>query len=143
MTSETTNTESPSSSNPFDFIRLMVTLMLASISSDKSTSRGVTPHCKFIAIRVLSSSVKANTGGLGRFRENNDAICPCFVYTKIASTARLLATKEQNLSCLEQIFQEGNPRKKVYDNFFFFFYVVQSTNFNSGIAYLLSNAISQ
>nr|KYP75245.1 hypothetical protein KK1_007951 [Cajanus cajan] len=65
--------------------------MLDSASSDKSTRRGTTPHCKFRAMRVLSSLVKAKIGGFGRLRDRSDAMCPCFVYTKMASTPRLLA----------------------------------------------------
>lgn len=93
VTSETTKTESPSFTNPFDFMRWMVLEMLDSISSDRSTRTGITPHCKFRAIRVLSSFVKANMGGFGLLRDKRDAMCPCLVYTKIASTARLLAAQ--------------------------------------------------
>lgn len=92
--SETTKTSSPSSNIPFIFIRSMVFVMLASTSSDNSARIGVTPHCRFILIRVLLLSVKANMGELGRMRDKSDAIWPCFVYTKMASTPRLLAAEQ-------------------------------------------------
>ena len=72
--SETTKTVSPSSNTPFIFMRSMVFVMLASVSSDNSTRRGVTPHCRFILIRVLWLSVKANMGEFGRLRDKSDAI---------------------------------------------------------------------
>lgn len=97
VTSETTKTVSPSFTKPFDFMRSMVLEILDSMSSDRSTRSGVTPHCKFKAIRVLSSFVKANMGGFGLLRDRSDAMCPCLVYTKIASTARLLAAQEEQV----------------------------------------------
>lgn len=93
--SDTTKTESPCFTIPFIFMRSMVFDTLASMSSNKSTRRGITPHCKFKAIRVLSSFVNANMGGYGRLRDRRDAICPCFVYTKMASTPRLLAAAKK------------------------------------------------
>ena len=79
VTSETTKTASPCFNIPILFIKSMVFEMLASTSSDKSTRRGITPHCKFRALRVLSLSVNANMGGFGRLRDSSDAMCPCFV----------------------------------------------------------------
>ena len=79
VTSETTKTASPCSNIPVLFIRLMVFEMLASMSSDKSTRREVTPHCKFRALRVLSLLVNAKMGGFGRLRDSSEAMCPCFV----------------------------------------------------------------
>lgn len=74
--SETTSTESPCFTNPFDFTSSIPLEMFASTSSERSMRRGNTPHCRFKAILVLSSSVNANIGGLGRFRDRRDAICP-------------------------------------------------------------------
>ena len=81
---------------PFVLIRSKVFEMLASISSDKSTRSGITPHYKFKAIRALLSLVNANIGGQGRLRDKSDAISPCFVYTKMASTPRLLDAEEKH-----------------------------------------------
>ena len=93
-TSETTRTTSPWLINPLDFISWTDFEMLDSASSDKSTRRGTTPHCKVRAMRVLSSLVKAKMGGFGRLRDRSDAMCPYFVYTKMASTPRLLAAEQ-------------------------------------------------
>lgn len=93
--SETTRTTSPWLINPLDSISWTDFEMLDSASSDKSTRRGTTPHRRFRAIRVLSSSVKAKMGGFGRLRDRSDAMCPCFVYTKMASTPRLLAAEQK------------------------------------------------
>lgn len=100
--SETTKTTSPSFIIPLVLIRSMVFEMLASISSDKSTRTGITPHCKFKAIRALLLFVNANMGEYGRLRDRSDAICPCFVYTKIASTPRLLAAEQAHHSKFEK-----------------------------------------
>lgn len=92
VTSDTTKTASPSRTIPFAFRRLTDLAMSTSMSSVRSTNSGMTPHCRFRAMRVLSSFVNANMGEFGRLRESRDAMCPCFVYTKIASTPRLSAT---------------------------------------------------
>lgn len=89
--SETINTKSPCLTSPFDFTSSIPLEMLASMSSERSMRRGNTPHWRFKPILVLSSSVNANIGGLGRFRDRREAMWPCFVSTNIASTESLLA----------------------------------------------------
>lgn len=89
--SETTSTVSPFLINPLLFKRWTDLAMLASMSSERSTRRGVTPHCRLRAILTLLSFVNANMGGFGRLREITDAIRPCLVYTNIASIPKLLA----------------------------------------------------
>lgn len=74
--------------------------------------RGNTPHCRFKAILVLSLSVSANTGGLGRLRDRRDAMSPCLVSTKMASTESLLAATE-NMEKL-MIPQEGLIKKSEF-----------------------------
>lgn len=94
MMSETTSTVSPFLISPLVFRRWTDLVMLASISSERSTRSGVTPQRRLRAILVLLSFVNANMGGFGRFREITDAICPCLVYTKIASSPKLFAATE-------------------------------------------------
>lgn len=113
ITSETTRTESPFFIKPFDFITSMAVEILASISSLKSTRSGVTPHCKFRDILVLSELVNANIGGFGRFRDNNDAMWPCFVYTKMASTARLLAAPKKKKKSTQFVTYRARQRKRM------------------------------
>ncbi|KAF9612377.1 hypothetical protein IFM89_039278 [Coptis chinensis] len=70
MTSETTKTTS-SFTIPLDLTRLKVFKMLSSMSSDNSTRKGLTPHCKFRVFLVQLLSVNAKMGGFGRLHDRN------------------------------------------------------------------------
>ena len=91
--SETAMTRSP------DLIRFLalsnekVLLRLLSISSVKLRRKGIKPHWRFSRLRTDEVVVKAKIGQSGRQRDNRDAMCPVFVYTKSASTSKLLAAK--------------------------------------------------
>ncbi|GLT47403.1 hypothetical protein SLA2020_211040 [Shorea laevis] len=67
--SETPKTTSQGFTISFVFIRSMVPEMLPSISSERSTSKGITPHCRYKASRESLSLVKANMGEYGKFRD--------------------------------------------------------------------------
>nr|KYP74628.1 hypothetical protein KK1_007315 [Cajanus cajan] len=70
-----------------------VLLRLLSISSEKLRRKGIKPHWRFRRLRTDGVVVKAKIGQSGRQRDNRDAMYPVFVYTKSASTSKLLAAK--------------------------------------------------
>ncbi|MFS8015052.1 hypothetical protein Hanom_Chr15g01351841 [Helianthus anomalus] len=61
------------------------------MSSENPSRNGIKPHCRFRRLLTETSSVKAKMGQSGRLRDSRDAISPFFVYTKRASTSKLLA----------------------------------------------------
>lgn len=63
------------------------------MSSEKLRRKGIRPHCRFRRLRTDVVDVKANIGQSGRQRERRDAMWPVFVYTKRASTPKLLAAR--------------------------------------------------
>ncbi|RYR71162.1 hypothetical protein Ahy_A02g005460 [Arachis hypogaea] len=91
--SETAITRSP------DLIKFLalrsekVLLRLLSISSEKLRRNGIRPHWRFRRLRTDGVVVKANIGQSGRHLDNRDAMHPVFVYTKSASTSKLLAAQ--------------------------------------------------
>ena len=89
--SETAITRSPDLIIPLDFSKENVLFKLLSMSSEKLRRNGISPHCRFKRLLTEVVFVKAKIGQSGRHRETRDAMCPFFVYTKTASTPRLLA----------------------------------------------------
>lgn len=93
--SETAITRSPVLIIPLALSKENVLFRLLSISSEKLNRNGIIPHCRLSRRLIDGSVVKANIGQSGRQRDKRDAICPDFVYTKIASTSKLLAVNLQ------------------------------------------------
>jgi len=93
--SDTAMTRSPALIIPLALSNENVLLRLLSISSVKLKRNGIRPHFKFRRLRTDVVVVKAKIGQSGRQRDRRDAMWPVFVYTKSASTPRLLAAKSQ------------------------------------------------
>lgn len=94
--SDTAITRSPDLIIPRALSSEKVLLRLLSMSSEKPRRNGIRPHCRFRRLLTEVSVVKAKMGQSGRLRDSKDAMCPSFVYTKRASTSKLLAAKSPN-----------------------------------------------
>ena len=95
--SDTAMTRSPVCIIPLALRREKVRLRLLSMSSEKLNLKGISPHWRFNRLLTDVVVVNANIGQSGRLRDKRDAKWPVFVYTKRASTPKLLAAKSSEI----------------------------------------------
>jgi len=114
--SETAMTRSPDLMRFLALSNAKVLLRLLSMSSEKLRRKGIKPHWRLRRLRTDGVVVKAKIGQSGRHRDNKDAMYPVFVYTKSASTSKLLAEKSLKQVKVSTHHQTTNKQTKPKKN---------------------------